>query len=223
MPVGSGVSPAASGPVLEAQALECVRGDRRLFASLEFAVREGELVRIAGSNGAGKTSLLRILSGLSTPESGEVRWRGQAIAGVREAYFADLVYIGHAIALKDDLTALENLRVNMALAGHPVAESSAKAALERLGVARAAYSPAKHLSQGQRRRVTLARLALGPPVSVWILDEPFAALDVAAVRVVEAAIEGHLGAGGIAVITTHQDTAILARASHRVEIGGPPE
>ena len=156
--------------MLEARELECTRGERRLFSGLSFRLGAGQLLRVAGANGSGKTSLLRIMCGLLLPSAGELRWRGRPIRAEREEYSRNLVFIGHLNALKDDLTALENLQVAAALGGMPTDAGRMRAALDRFGVAHCAELPTKILSQGQRRRVTLARLALSPAVPLWILS-----------------------------------------------------
>ena len=210
--------------MLEAYRLECTRGDRTLFRGLSFSVAPAQLLHLAGANGAGKTSLLRILCGLLLPAHGEVRWGGQPIAAMREEYAAQLLYIGHANALKDELTALENLEIGGTLAGRRCTRDAAFAALEELGVGRCAQLPVRALSQGQRRRVSLARLALGAGggggngAALWILDEPFAALDTAAVAYLENLIARHVDAGGMAVLTTHQPLAVTAVTMLRIEL-----
>jgi len=195
--------------VLEAVDLECERGGKILFRALGFALRAGERLRIAGANGSGKTSLLRILCGLLPPNAGEVRWKASAIGGLREEYSKQLVYLGHAPAVKDDLTAAENLAISCRLAGMPVSTRAVQQALARLGLSGIDHF-VKRLSQGQRRRAALARLALSESLPLWLLDEPFAALDAAATRVVEELIDGHVARGGAVVFTTHQETRIGA-------------
>jgi heme exporter protein A len=209
--------------MLEAYRLECTRGDRTLFRGLSFSVAPTQLLHLAGANGAGKTSLLRILCGLLSPAHGEVRWDGRPIGATREEYAAQLLYIGHANALKDELTALENLEIGGTLAGRRCTRDEAFEALEELGVARCAQLPVRTLSQGQRRRVSLARLALGAGggrggAALWILDEPFAALDTAAVAHLENLIARHVNAGGMAVLTTHQPLAVTAVTMLRIEL-----
>jgi len=208
--------------MLEADRLECVRGDRTLFRGLSFSVAPTQLLHLAGANGSGKTSLLRILCGLLSPVHGEVRWDGQPISSLREEYAARLLYIGHANALKDELTALENLEIGGTLAGRQCTAKAALDALDELGVGRCAHLPVRTLSQGQRRRVSLARLALGAgnenAARLWILDEPFAALDAAAVAHLEHLILRHVTTGGMAVLTTHQPLGIAIVGMFRIEL-----
>ncbi len=190
--------------MLEAADLACERGGRALFHGLNFSLASGELLRIGGANGSGKTSLLRILCGLLTPSAGEVRWQGQAIRSLAEEYSRSLVHIGHAAGLKDELTAAENLAIACTLAG--VSRDGAGDALARFGIP--GEKPVKQLSQGQRRRAALARLALSQNVPLWLLDEPFAALDAAAISLVEELIRGHAGRGGAVVFSAHQDSGL---------------
>ncbi len=206
--------------MLEAVGLECVRGGRRLFEALEFKLASGALLRIAGSNGSGKTSLLRILCGLALPERGAVRWRGESIRTLREEYHRQLIYIGHAPAVKDELTTRENLVVSCTLGGAPIGDATARMALERLGLGRFSDFPARHLSQGQRRRVALARLAACEATPLWILDEPFTALDPLAVDLAREMIAGHVARGGMAVITSHQDVIFAAATTCIIQLDG---
>jgi heme exporter protein A len=206
--------------MLAAERLECTRGDRTLFRGLSFSLPPARLLHLAGANGTGKTSLLRILCGLLSPSHGEVLWEGRPITAIRDDYAAQLLYIGHTNAVKDELTALENLEIGAALAGRRCTREVALGALEELGVGRCAHLPARSLSQGQRRRVALARLALGagngPPL--WILDEPFAALDLAAVAYLEGLIASHVTAGGMVVLTTHQPFAVASVTVVRIDL-----
>jgi len=204
--------------MLEARELECTRGERRLFSGLSFRLGAGQLLRVAGANGSGKTSLLRIMCGLLLPSAGELRWRGRPIRAEREEYCRNLVFIGHLNALKDDLTALENLQVAAALGGMTADAGRMLAALDRFGVAHCAELPTKILSQGQRRRVALARLALSAAAPLWILDEPFSALDVGAVVELERLLAAHLAAGGMVVLTTHQEVQVVAHAVLRIDL-----
>ena len=189
--------------MLEARDLDCERGGRALFRKLGFFVEGGALLRIAGANGSGKTSLLRILCGLLAPSAGEVLWRGTPIASLREEFSREIVYLGHAPAVKDELTARENLEIACRLAG---IAADPNGALERLGVPAAV--PAGRLSQGQRRRATLARLALSASVPLWLLDEPLTALDAAAADLARGLIREHTARGGAVVYTTHQDAGL---------------
>jgi heme exporter protein A len=204
--------------VLEASNLDCLRGGRTLFRNLSFALRGGELLRIAGANGSGKTSLLKILCGLLAPEAGEVRWQGTPIRQLREDFTRNLVYLGHAPAVKDDLSAAENLAIACTLAGRKASQKEAQTALEGYGLP-ATAAAVRRLSQGQRRRAALARLLLSAHAPLWLLDEPFAALDAQAARLTEALIARHVARGAAVVYTTHQDANIEAAVLRVVQLG----
>jgi len=193
--------------MLEGKDLACVRGERKLFGHLNFTLSEGELLLVQGANGSGKTSLLRMICGLLTPEFGEILWRGEKISAVREGYHAEMAYFGHAPAVKEDLTAFENLDFSCRLAGIPVDRGEVEGALGYLGLGHCLNLPTKSLSQGQRRRVALARLMLAK-ARLWILDEPLTALDQAALQLVQSLLGEHLREGGMAMLTTHQPVAI---------------
>ena len=197
--------------MLDANDLECLRGTRRLFAGISLRLAPGECLQVQGANGSGKTSLLRILCGLARPERGTVHWNGTSIDELGDEYRAVLAFCGHANALKDDLTAAENLLASGALCGTPATGDAARAALDAFGVLHLEALPARALSQGQKRRVALARLALCER-RLWILDEPLAALDASAAQALAARIDAHLARGGIAVLTSHQPVELRARA-----------
>lgn len=213
---------ASPGQGLAADRLGCVRGERELFRDVSFAVAPGELLRVRGPNGSGKTSLLRILCGLASPESGEVRWNGRPIGASRDEFHRDLAWVGHLPGAKDELTPVENLRTAAALADQTCDADDCIAALDAFGIADLADLPLRHLSAGQRRRVALARLALADAVPLWILDEPFTALDGAAVERLAALVGAHVSAGRIAVMTTHMEVGIPGVEVHAVDLGRRP-
>jgi heme exporter protein A len=190
--------------VLAVQDLEARRGRRVLFSGLGFAAAPGQLLRVTGANGAGKTTLLRMLVGLSSPTAGRVLWRGEPLSGQREGFHRELAWLGHAASLKDDLSALENLQAIAVLGGDEVTRAEAAAALAEAGLKGRERLPARVLSAGQRRRVVLARLALAAPRTLWVLDEPFNALDTAATEWLAGLVRARLAGGGIVVLTSHQ-------------------
>jgi heme exporter protein A len=204
--------------MLQALQLECTRGFRTLFRGLDVLLNDGELLHLRGANGSGKTSLLRILCGLLAPTRGEVRWRGESIRDLAEDFRREIVYIGHASGVKDELTAAENLRVACALSGARANAAAIGAALDAFGVARYANVLVKTFSQGQRRRVALARLALSAAQPLWLLDEPFNALDAHAAGEVEQALAAHLAGGGMVVMTAHQPLQALAPRARVLEL-----
>ncbi len=187
--------------------LECVRGDLLLFSGLNFALESGELLHVKGANGSGKTTLLRTVCGLSHPESGKVLWQGESIWKQGESYRDELTYIGHLNGVKDELTVLENLRIATMLSGEQHSEDQLIDALVKIGLGERIDLPAKMLSQGQRRRVSLARLLLTKS-TLWILDEPYTALDVSVIATLQQVIAQHLQCGGMVLLTTHQDVDI---------------
>lgn len=198
--------------------LVCERGERLLFRNLSFELREGETLLVQGGNGRGKTSLLRILCGLSAPAAGSVHWCGYPISGTHEQYGREMAYIGHANGIKDDLTPLENLRLAAALGGRDLDMETAMGALAQLGLSRCMDLPARVLSFGQRRRVALAGL-LTAGALLWILDEPLTGLDVDGVAMVEQMIRGHVAAGGMAIMTTHQALALDGLSPKTLSVG----
>ncbi len=189
--------------MLTAHGLTCVRGERRLFAGIDLAVGPGEWLHVRGENGAGKTSLLRLLVGLMHPAAGEIRWDGAAVGELGDEYRRQMLFLGHHGAVKEELTTLENLHFAAALDGAELPEREALAALHRFGLRGREELPVRFLSAGQKRRVLLARLVTRK-ARLWVLDEPFTALDVKAVDMLSALIGEHLGGGGMAVLTSHQ-------------------
>jgi heme exporter protein A len=202
--------------VLETLNLECTRADRPLVSNLSFALGAGELLHVTGSNGSGKTTLLRTLCSLSRHSAGEIRWHGISIDTLGDEYRRHLAYVGHSDALQGELSGEENLRVAAALVG-AVEPSAIRDALERVGLRNIGDLPAKILSQGQKRRLALARLPLLAR-TLWILDEPFSALDAHSVRRLEGLLAEHLDAGGMIVITSHQEHRWRATTVHRIDL-----
>ncbi len=193
--------------MLEVVGLECMRGDRRLFTGLNFSLEGGELLHLHGHNGSGKTTLLRTLCGLIQPIEGDIRWDGEPIHGLDEEYTAEVVYIGHKNGIKGDLTSLENLRIASVLDGVSISDEQAWDALERMGLRGSEDLPTRVLSQGQQRRVALARLLVNR-ARLWLLDEPFTALDKTAVGMLQSVIRDHVEQGGMVILTTHQEVSL---------------
>ncbi len=207
--------------MLDVAGLACRRGDRRLFSELSFQVSPQTLVHVRGRNGSGKTTLLRALCGLLRVDAGEIRWHGEGIADLAEDYHRDLLYFGHLNGIKGDLTGLENLRVAARLDSDPVDDDAIVDALERIGLAGFEDLPTRMLSQGQKKRVALARLILSK-APLWVLDEPFTALDTDAVELLQTLIAEHVAANGMAVLTTHQEVALTRGEIQRVDLGDGP-
>lgn len=193
--------------MLEVINLACVRGDNQLFEDLSFVLAEGEVLYVHGPNGSGKTTLLRAICGLVIPEAGEIVWDGKETRKLAEDYRRHIAYFGHLNGLKEELTALENLAISAHLAGVDVTEEEISSVLAKLGVEVCQELPASVLSQGQKKRTALARFVLNKS-KLWILDEPFTALDVAAVAVLQTVITEHVQQGGMVVLTTHQEVEL---------------
>jgi heme exporter protein A len=203
--------------MLEVQNVGCVRGDRRLFDKINFSLTPGMVLQLTGPIGSGKTSLLRIICGLMAPEEGEIRWQGANIRSLAEEYFTAITYIGHSIAVKEELTSLENLRISSGLAGIEVSRKEAYSVLGKMGLAGRENLAARLLSEGQRRRSALARL-LTCRAPLWVLDEALTSLDKAAVTLMKSLIEEHLSKGGMAIIATHQELNLSASSFQRLEL-----
>ena len=192
--------------------LTCQRGARTLFSGLSFTLPERQWIQIQGANGAGKTTLLRVLAGLVQPQEGTLTWQGQAVQECRAEWQRALLYLGHHAALKEELTPLENLRFSLGLEAMRADETVLMKALDRFGLQEREHLPVRYLSAGQRRRVLLARLLIRP-AQVWILDEPYTALDAHATQFLSAVIEDHLEQGGSAILTSHQTLGLRSGMS----------
>jgi len=204
--------------MLEVTRLECRRGDRLLFSGLDFGVDAGTLLHVRGRNGSGKTTLLRTLCGLYRQDSGEVSWRGEPIRRLAEDYRRELLYFGHLNGIKGDLTGAENLAISATLDEDEADTASVWSALARIGLAGFEDLPTRMLSQGQKKRVALARLILSR-APLWVLDEPFTALDVDAVDLLQGLIAAHVAAGGMAVLTTHQPVPLTSGQVRHLDLG----
>lgn len=184
-----------------------MRGERELFADLHLQVFAGQCLHVRGENGVGKTSLLRLLTGLASPESGVVLWNSHSIQKEASEYHSKLLFLGHRDALKEDLSAIENLRMYAAIDGVALCEQDAFSALWRFGLKGREDLPVNCLSAGQKKRVLMARMVTRR-AQVWILDEPFNALDAHAVQELQGLIAEHLEGNGLVVLTSHQPLAI---------------
>lgn len=204
--------------MLEARELACLKGHRWLLRDVALRVAPGEVLWIEGRNGSGKTTLLRMLGGLTPPDEGMIHWSGQPIREAGETYRRELLYLGHANALKDDLTIEENLRFAMRLTGRVAGDGEFDAVLARCGLDDRRGLPVRVLSQGQRRRVALSRLWFADSPKLWILDEPFAALDAESIQRLSDRLGSHLESGGMAVLTTHQEVPLPAGRVRRLRL-----
>ncbi len=192
--------------MLEAKNLYCERDDRILFSQLNFTINAGEVVQIEGQNGSGKTTLLRILCGLNDAFEGELLWQGQGIENIQAEYYANMLYVGHLSGVKSSLTAEENL-IWMQQLDPKLYKISITEALYKVGLYGFEDVPCYTLSAGQQRRVGLARLYLSE-APLWILDEPFTALDKKGVAEKEALLAEHVLNGGAVILTTHHNLEV---------------
>lgn len=206
-------------PFLELNNLFCERDDRVLFEKLSFTVEPGRIVRIEGPNGSGKTTLLRILCGLLQDFEGEIQFKGQPLSKVRPQFFAESLYLGHQPGIKSQLTADENLQW-MTGFRTPCSQSERYQALAQVGLRGFEDVPARALSAGQQRRIGLARLYL-ESLPLWLLDEPFTAIDRQGVVALEQHIITHAEAGGAVLITTHHEFNLADERLQSVHLGGP--
>jgi heme exporter protein A len=187
--------------------LSCARGDKRLFSGVSFSLQPGQWLHLEGNNGVGKTSLLRLVCGLSALEEGEITWNNQAVSKDPQTFRANLAYLGHQLALKDDLSPLENLQTDAAIVGRQLTVSDAKQALAQMGLRGRENLPVRVLSQGQKRRTALARLLVSS-AKLWVLDEPFVALDTLAQNALSEVINAHLAKQGMVLLTSHQAVSL---------------
>jgi heme exporter protein A len=187
--------------------LSCSKGDKRLFSGVSFTLQPGQWLHLEGDNGVGKTSLLRLACGLSALENGEITWNNQAVSKDPQTFRANLAYLGHQLALKDDLSPLENLQTDATIVGRQLTASDAKQALAQMGLRGRENLPVRVLSQGQKRRTALARLLVSS-AKLWVLDEPFVALDTMAQNALSEVINAHLAKQGMVLLTSHQAVSL---------------
>ena len=193
--------------MLTVRDITCVRGHRPLFAPASFELAAGQALHLQGDNGVGKTSLLRVICGLSPAHTGEVCWQGQPVREVASAFRQSLFYLGHALSLKEELSALENLVLDAAIAGRRLDTAHALAALRGLGLQGREHLPVRVMSQGQKRRVALARLSVSA-ATLWVLDEPLVALDGRALEQLRQRLARHVLEGGMLLLTSHQPLSL---------------
>lgn len=201
--------------------ISCVRGHRPLFVPVSFSLQPAQALHLEGENGIGKTSLLRIICGLSPADAGEVLWNGIALntqhpEGV-EAFRAALCYMGHNLSLKDELTAVENLMLDAQVAGRSLSYDRALDALQKMGLNNRAHLPLRVLSQGQKRRTALARLSV-TEAKLWVLDEPFVALDAQSLDNLRTLLANHVQQGGMLLYTSHQSVELSQSNGHAIDV-----
>ncbi|MCH8502234.1 MAG: cytochrome c biogenesis heme-transporting ATPase CcmA [Aliidiomarina sp.] len=202
--------------LLQGRELQSVRGERVLFSNINLDVASGQLWQIEGPNGAGKSSLLRILAGLLPAQQGDVLFQGEEIQQCRERYYHDLLFIGHKSGIKPELTAIENLEFYAAVEGHEFSTPPYEL-LAQVGLVGLEDIPAQRLSAGQQRRIALARLWFSQ-TRLWILDEPFTALDVDGIAMLHDRFQVHLAQGGAIILTSHQDLQSMSYPVNRLQL-----
>ena len=206
-----------TSPTLTLSKLGCTKGGRQLFQGVDCTLPAGRWLYVTGANGVGKTSLLRMLCGLAPVESGQILWNDIPIASQRDSYRQDLFYLGHLNALQESMSVQENLLFTSALGGQALDEQQARAVLTRFGLRGRSQQLVRHLSQGQKRRVALSRLALSR-ARLWVLDEPYVAMDEAGIQMLSELIASHLDQGGLAVITSHQRVSVGKHQAQLLEL-----
>ncbi|EGQ7648157.1 cytochrome c biogenesis heme-transporting ATPase CcmA [Vibrio alginolyticus] len=204
--------------MLEVSNLTAIRDERVLFENLQFEIKPGELVQIEGRNGTGKTTLLRIVTGLGDREEGVIKWKGEEVEKSRDVFHQDLLFLGHQTGVKRELTALENLRFYQSIQNNRSSDEEIFIALTQVGLAGREDVLVAQLSAGQQRRVALARLWLSKQI-LWILDEPLTAIDKQGVKVLESLFASHADNGGIVVLTTHQDMFADSPKLRKIKLG----
>ena len=201
--------------------ISCVRGHKPLFAPVSFSLQDGQALHLEGDNGVGKTSLLRIICGLSPADSGEVLWNGVALnrqhPEVVEAFRASLCYVGHNLSLKDELTPIENLLFDAQVTGHSLSREKGMDALRKMGLNNRTHLPLRVLSQGQKRRTALARLSV-TDAKLWVLDEPFVALDPQSLDYLRAILADHVQQGGLLLFSSHQLVELSQPNGHAMDV-----
>lgn len=204
-------------PSLSFSKLGCIKGGRQLFSNIDCDVAAGQWLYVTGANGVGKTSLLRMVCGLASVEAGNILWNGTSIQQQADAYRQDLCYLGHLNALQESMTVDENLRFTSALGGLAPEREQRQQVLAHFGLRGRSQQLVRHLSQGQKRRVALSRLALSP-ARLWVLDEPYVAMDESGISLLADLIGGHLEQGGLVVLTSHQKVPIRDLPAQLLEL-----